>query len=157
MTNFGCVRARVATARLPRGAIQATHKHYVALERSTSSIRWPYSGGKVVCPWDGPWSKEVIVLTLPSPPRVRADAPNLKRSRPWAIELINKSRWLAISGGAWGANPGPTGHPPAFVCGEDETDDVVYELNTEGKLWTAAFARKGSSQTREVPVRVAWR
>lgn len=118
---------------------------------------WPDSAHKAVCPLKGPWSKEVIVLRVREIPPVAEEGPSVEKSRPWAIELANGSRCLAISGGAWDQYPGPTGQPPSFVCGQDESDDLVYELDTKGQLWTAAFAPQGSTETKEVPVRIAWR
>jgi hypothetical protein len=94
-----------------------------------------------------PWAPaQRLRLTAPLPKPVST----LEPSRPWALELGNGARCIAVTGTA----PAAAGVSLAYSCGHGYGAAL---LTSRGRTMTAHYARAGASALRTVRVRVAWR
>lgn len=94
-------------------------------------------------PW-GPAQR--LRLTAPLPKQASA----LEPSRPWALELGNGARCIAVTGTA----PAAAGVSLAYSCGHGYGAALI---TSSGGTMTAHYARAGASALRTVRVVAAWR
>ncbi len=79
-----------------------------------------------------------------------ADAPGLDATRPWALELANGARCVAVTGTA----PAVAGVSLAYSCGKRHGAALI---TSRGSLLTAHYAKFDDSALRTIGVAVAWR
>jgi hypothetical protein len=106
---------------------------------------------RVICPTGGPWSGSAIAISLGVPlPRNHANPtrPNLKL--PWAVQLVDGSQCLLVSG----ASTVVAGLRLNYMCGNHL--ELYGNPDRSSALWTVFAGRDQSTILGKRPISVVW-
>jgi len=114
----------------------------------------------LACAGEGPWSGEVVLLTVQGPLRSEEDCrtPPLCRQpldlerTPWALELANGARCRLLTGTA--AIIGGFGWP--YLCEGGYAGGIAPTIDRGGPVWRVFFLPTNGFAAEQVDVLVAW-
>lgn len=108
-------------------------------------------GKELACPTGGPWSANVVLLTLTAalPPETRKEL-SRDNTAPWAIELATGERCTLFTG----ATPPVAGIRINYGC--PGGSQLVGDIDRTQPVWRVFFQGEKSIALEQVEVAVAW-
>jgi len=108
-------------------------------------------GKELACPVSGPWSANVVLLTLtaPLPPETRKEL-SRDNTAPWAIELANGQRCSLFTG----ATPPVAGMRINYGC--PGGSQAIGDIDRNQPVWRVFFQGEKSIALEQMDVKVAW-
>jgi hypothetical protein len=106
---------------------------------------------ELACPVAGPWSANVVLLTLtaPLPPETRKEL-SRDNTAPWAIELANGERCSLFTG----ATPPVAGMRINYGC--PGGSQAIGDIDRSQPVWRVFFQAEKSIALEQMDVKVAW-
>jgi hypothetical protein len=108
-------------------------------------------GKELACPVSGPWSANVVLLTLtaPLPPETRKEL-SRDNTSPWAIELANGQRCSLFTG----ATPPVAGMRINYGC--PDGSQAIGDIDRSQPVWRVFVQSEKSIALEQMDVEVAW-